>query len=184
MNKKVLLGVVILFVVLGILFIMMLMPNLIAEREGVGANRQEARPTSLRSLVTPNGRIIYLRDDMFLNAIHGFFKEQISPSEFIMIADLQQMFQDADGLHTEIRVTIHPDAPVVAVKGIRADRTMDETPISIDDLRWGNLIQLELMTGELNTQVFEKDAYTPRRIMRLDFIPMGLTPTTEPASIP
>jgi len=183
MNKKVLLGVVTLFVALGILFIVILVPNLNMEREGLGINRQEARPTSLRSLVTPDGQTVYLRDDMFLSMIHGFFKEQVSPSEFIMIADLQQMFQDADGLHTEIRVAIHPDAQVVAARGIRADRTMDEVPISIDDLRWGDLIQLELMTGELNTQVFEKDIYTPRRIMRLDFIPMGLTPT-DPTPIP
>ncbi len=184
MNKKILLGVIILFAALGILFIMMLVPNLSTEKEGLGIGRQEARPASLRSLVTPDGRTVYLRDDVFLSMIHGFFKEQISPSEFIMVADLQQMFQDAEGLHAEIRVAIHPDAEIVAARGVRADMTMDEVPISIDDLRWGNLMQLELMTGELNTQVFEKDVYTPRRIMRLDFIPDGIPHIYTPIPTP
>jgi len=149
MNKKYIYALVVLFVVLGILFTIKLMPSPSAP----------ALPDRY-SIVTPKGEVLKLRDNVFLNLVSGFFVEKVSDSEFLMMADLSQMFENAGGLATEIKIKIHKDVSIISMENGQ------ESTISLDDLRWGDNLILDLFAGQYNTQLFQKTEFMPRQIVR------------------
>ena len=160
MNKKIFYGLGALLVGMIILLVVGL-----RIRPDFQSETQKAVPDR-HSLVTPEGEVFRLREDIMFspNMIMGYVSELINESEFKMIADFGQMFEDAAGYGKEIRVKVHPDTAIV-----RSGTDANQTQISLNDLRRGDLVTLALFPGETVFQLFEREIYNPFRINHILF---------------